>query len=79
MTAAHQQPPGEPGAAEPEHEGLPAAEQAASPPEQAPELEHDGVAEHEGEPERCGPLLVERHRKADGRQLILYRRVADDG
>jgi hypothetical protein len=29
--------------------------------------------------ERCGPLLIERHRKADGRQLILYRRVADDG
>ena len=52
MTAAHQQPPGEPGAAEPKQEG---------------------------EPERCGPLLVERHRKADGRQLILYRRVADDG
>jgi hypothetical protein len=29
--------------------------------------------------ERCGALLLERHRKADGRQLILYRRVAADG
>ena len=57
MTAAHQQPPGEPGA------GASAR----------------GAAKQEGEPERCGPLLVERHRKADGRQLILYRRVADDG
>jgi hypothetical protein len=29
--------------------------------------------------ERYGPLTVERHRKADGRMLILYERVARDG
>jgi hypothetical protein len=33
-----------------------------------------------GEPsERDGPLNVERHRKADGRPLILYRWVGEDG
>jgi hypothetical protein len=26
-----------------------------------------------GEPERSGPLILERHRKPDGRLLILYR------
>jgi hypothetical protein len=31
------------------------------------------------EPERSGPLAVERYRKADGRPLILFRRLADDG
>lgn len=30
------------------------------------------------EPERGGPPILERHRKADGRLLILYRR-ADGG
>ena len=29
--------------------------------------------------ERSGPLLVERHRKADGRALILYSEAAGDG
>jgi hypothetical protein len=31
-----------------------------------------------GEPERSGPLIVERHRKADGRLLILYRAAGED-
>ena len=60
MTAAHEQPPEEPGTSASASAGADAAEQKR-------------------EPERCGPLLVERHHKADGRQLILYRRVADDG
>ncbi|HEY3827860.1 MAG TPA: hypothetical protein VGL57_01565 [Solirubrobacteraceae bacterium] len=29
--------------------------------------------------ERCGPLVVERYRKADGRLLILYRSTVEDG
>jgi len=35
----------------------------------------------DAEPERVGPLLLERHRKADGRPLLLYREgeAADDG
>jgi hypothetical protein len=42
--------------------------------------EHNrGAAARDAEGERSGPLLVERHRKADGRQLILYRRAAGDG
>lgn len=28
-------------------------------------------------PERCGPLLVERQRKDDGRALIFYRRARE--
>ena len=40
-----------------------------------PEVHAD--RESEGE-ERFGPLAVERHRKADGRQLILYS-WAEDG
>jgi hypothetical protein len=37
--------------------------------------------DHDAPPrgERYGPLLLERYRKADGRPLLLYRRVADDG
>ncbi len=30
-------------------------------------------------PERSGPLVLERHRKADGRLLILYSRESDTG
>lgn len=30
-------------------------------------------------PRRCGPLAVEHHRKADGRLLILYKWVGEDG
>jgi hypothetical protein len=30
-------------------------------------------------PERSGPLVLERHRKADGRLLILYVREEDPG
>ncbi len=30
-------------------------------------------------PERAGPLSVERRRKADGRLLILYKWVGEDG
>jgi hypothetical protein len=29
--------------------------------------------------DRSGPLAIVRHRKADGRLLILYTRVAADG
>ena len=29
----------------------------------------------EREPERCGPVTIARHRKDDGRALILYARV----
>ncbi len=32
-----------------------------------------------GETRREGALAVERHRKADGRQLILYRWAGEDG
>jgi hypothetical protein len=35
--------------------------------------------EHPPDEERTGPLLVERHRKADGRALILYREAAGEG
>jgi hypothetical protein len=45
-----------------EHPPLPRAE---SPPEDR------------DDPGRCGPLVVERHRKADGRLLILYRAAAE--
>ncbi len=38
-------------------------------PEHPPALRPDGAAERE----RGGPLVLERHRKADGRLLILYR------
>jgi hypothetical protein len=31
-------------------------------------------SEEGGQPERFGPLLVARHRKDDGRSLILYTR-----
>ena len=31
-----------------------------------------------GELDRSGPLIVERHRKADGRLLILYRAAGGD-
>jgi hypothetical protein len=27
--------------------------------------------------ERCGPVVIARHEKADGRALILYRRAED--
>jgi hypothetical protein len=51
-------------------------------PNQEPPAEPD-LAEprHESAaaPERYGPLLLERYRKADGRHLILYERVGDDG
>jgi hypothetical protein len=32
-------------------------------------------SEHRSEDSRSGPLLIERHRKDDGRSLILYREV----
>jgi hypothetical protein len=34
--------------------------------------------ERTSQEERIGPLLVERHRKADGRALILYRQAPHD-
>jgi hypothetical protein len=68
MTAASHEPPDQasagPTASETEH-----AAPAAS------ETEHATPASSE----RYGPLLLERYRKADGRPLLLYRRVADDG
>ncbi|HEV7586240.1 MAG TPA: hypothetical protein VGO14_10730 [Solirubrobacteraceae bacterium] len=36
-----------------------------------------GRSEQSLPPERFGPLAVERHRKDDGRALILYTRVED--
>lgn len=36
-------------------------------------------ADRPAEPERSGPLLLERHRKADGRLLILYRATGENG
>jgi len=33
----------------------------------------------QSEVERRGPLAIERHAKADGRLLILYRWVGEDG
>jgi hypothetical protein len=45
------------------------AEPAAAP---GPEPERPGT-ERAGEPERLGPLALQRYRKDDGRQLILYR------
>jgi hypothetical protein len=40
--------------------------------------EHPDCPAGDDDPERVGPLLVERHRKADGRPLILYRGATDD-
>jgi hypothetical protein len=37
----------------------------------------DEQSEQGRQPERIGPLAVERHRKDDGRALILYTRVED--
>lgn len=37
------------------------------------------VEERREEPERYGPLAIERDRKADGRALIFYWRVRSDG
>lgn len=45
-----------------------------SDPERPPVPPADG----EVEPERNGPLISERHRKADGRLLILYRAARED-
>jgi hypothetical protein len=45
-------------------------------PAAAPEPERPGT-EPAGEPEREGPLVLQRYRKADGRQLILHRLSPD--
>jgi hypothetical protein len=44
--------------------------------EPAPEPERPGT-ERAGEPERVGPVALLRYRKADGRQLVLYRLSPD--
>jgi hypothetical protein len=49
----------------------------AAEPGPEPEPEHPGT-EPAGEPERVSPLVLQRYRKADGRQLILYR-LSPDG
>ncbi len=45
-----------------------------SDPERPPVPPEDG----KDRPERSGPLIFERHRKADGRLLILYRAARED-
>ncbi len=45
-----------------------------SDPERPPAPPADGAVE----PGRSGPLIFERHRKADGRLLILYRAARED-
>jgi hypothetical protein len=52
----------------------PAAPAAEPGPKPAPERPGTEPA---GEPERLGPLVLQRYRKADGRQLILYSRPPD--
>jgi hypothetical protein len=78
MAAPSHETPREIDAAEPKHESAttPRHEGTAIPGHKDPATPRNkDIAASE----RCGPLLVERHRKADGRRLILYRRVADDG
>jgi hypothetical protein len=62
-------------------------EPSSTPPPEHLSASDAGAAQESADPpkrttdqrERSGPLLVERHRKADGRRLILYEAVADDG
>jgi hypothetical protein len=45
-------------------------------PDPGPEAQRPGT-ERAGEPERVGPLALQRYRKHDGRQLIVYRLSPD--
>jgi hypothetical protein len=45
---------------------------------EGPQESHGGVQQDREQPGRCGPLAIERSRKADGRELIFYRRVRED-
>ncbi len=45
---------------------------------EGPQESHGGVQQDREQPGRCGPLALERSRKADGRELIFYRRVRED-
>jgi hypothetical protein len=57
-------------------EDSPASDPASS---STSDLEGSPASSAQGARERCGPLLLERHRKADGRALILYRVAEADG
>jgi hypothetical protein len=56
------------------HPSVPPTEDGCEPPTETRRRPPPGA---ELEAQRIGPLLVERHRKRDGRLLILYRPVED--
>jgi hypothetical protein len=76
MTSSHENPPLS-GRSEIDSSKESTQSKEPSEDEVGAERENGAVAGEDGY-ESCGPLTFERHRKEDGRALILYSHVEDD-